>query len=244
MNKITKFIATLILLPVTVVTANYLVQTLTLDAQVSAQQTNLQQRVETYKKKLQTQPSKGDLDKLKLRCSVAQERLKTASKKTLTVQEKRSKAYDSINKSLADLTEVLKKKSINTTNLEAQSKELKSKTDTFNTDMAAYKQAIEDAANADCATDPLALKASLEDARNTRTKLVQEVADIRTYINNVIKTTLSQIKTDLKTQKAANDANTGEPLPDSNINLNHQPNNAQPTVNSTQPSGGANSATQ
>lgn len=223
MNKFLKSLIILILLPLAVVTPVFLAQTLAIDARVTAEQSNLQQRVEQYKTKLKTQPSKSDLNKLKLRCSVAQEKLKALSVRAGTVQEKRVKVHGSINTSLEDLTTKLKAKNISTTNLEAQSKELKTKTDTFAADLTAYKQAIDDASSADCANDPLALKASLEEARIYHTKLMQEVVDIRAYINNVIKVTLKQTKDDLVTQKQA----TSSATPDS-----------------TQPAGGATGATQ
>ncbi|MFO0887092.1 MAG: hypothetical protein H6793_02120 [Candidatus Nomurabacteria bacterium] len=206
MNRYFKALIILVVLPVVVVLPMFLAQTLTIDAQVVAQQDTLQQRVEQYKAKLQTQPTKSDLTKLKLRCDVAQSKLKAISEKAGKVQERRVASYDKINKKLENLTTALKAKNITTTDLEAQSKELKTKTDTFATDLQAFKQATEDASNADCANDPLAMKASLESARISYTKLIQEVSDIRAYINNVIKTTLKQTKDDLQTQQKASSA--------------------------------------
>lgn len=223
MNKFTKSLIILILIPLAVMVPVFLVQTLSIDAHVTAQQTNLQQRIEQYKSKLQKQPSKSDLDKLKLRCTVAQERLKAVSTKTGTIQEKRVGAYDSINKSLTDLTAVLKEKNVTTTTLEANTKELKAKTDAFKADMTAFKQAVEDAANADCANDPLALKSALEEARNYHTKLMQEVADIRSYINNVVKITLKQVREDLVTQQKAKDNTPSDTSSQSTPNTSIQP---------------------
>lgn len=228
MNKFVKTLIVLVILPIAVIAPVFLAQTLALDARVAAQQGNLQQRVEQYKAKLQTQPSQSDLNKLKLRCSVAQERLKAVGTRAGTVQEKRVAAYGSINKTLDELTAALKAKNINTTSLETQSRDLKAKTDAFATDLSAYKQSVEDAAGSDCASDPLALRAALEDARNYHTKLVQEVADIRTYVNNVVKVTLKQTRDDLVTQQQAAASGATSPTPDT----------------STQPAGGATGATQ
>ncbi len=223
MNKYLKALIVVIVLPIAVVLAVFLAQTLAIDAHVVAQQDTLQQRVEQYKKKLQTQPTQADLNKLKLRCNVAQDRLKSVSERAKKVQEKRTASYDSINKSLQDLIVVLKAKSISTTNLEAQSKELKSKTDAFSADLKTFQQATEDASTADCAGDPLALKASLENARVAHTKLLQEVSDIRVYIKNVIKVTLKQIREDIVTQQKAS---------------------TEVPATSTQATGGATNATQ
>lgn len=203
MNRYFKALIILIVLPIAVILPMFLAQTLTIDAQVVAQQDTLQQRIEQYKAKLQTQPTKSDLTKLKLRCSVAQSKLKTISEKAGKVQERRVESYNTINKKLENLTTALKAKNIATTDLETQSKELKTKTDAFATDLQAFKQATEDASNADCANDPLAMKASLESARINYTKLTQEVSDIRAYINNVIKITLKHTKDDLQAQQKA-----------------------------------------
>lgn len=249
MNKYIKILIVLVILPVTVVATAFFVQTLTLDAQVSAQQTNLQQRIEQYKQKLQTQPSKSDLEKLKLRCGVSQQKLKAVAEKAGVVQEKRVVAYNSINKSLEELIVVLKEKNINTSTLEAQAKDLKSKTDTFAVDMTAYKQALEDASSSDCLADPIALKAPLEDARNYRVKLAQEVIDIRTYIVNVINISLKQTKDELTAQKATNSTTPTETqaLPDATqapANPTDAPTSTPAPTSSNQPVGGTNSATQ
>ncbi len=246
MNKYIKALIVLIILPITVVVTSFFVQTLTLDEQVSAQQTNLQQRVEQYKQRLQKQPSKADLEKLKLRCSVSQQRLKSIAEKASNVQTKRNLAYGNINKSLEELIVALKQKGVNTSNLETQSKELKSKTDTFAVDMAAYKQALEDSSTSDCLTDPLAIKASLEEARNYRVKLAQEIEEIRVYITNVLKISLNQAKSDLETQKETNTNNSGSTSSEATTNPTTNPVTQDSTTPATnnQPAGGAPNATQ
>lgn len=232
MNKYIKAFIVIILLPVAVVTPIYLAQTMAIDAHATAQQTNLQQRVEQYKTKLRTPSSKSDLEKLKLRCNVAQERLKALSTRVGTVQEKRTTAYTSINKTLEDLNTALKVANVTTATLETQSKELKAKTDAFATDFSAYKQAVEDSAAVDCAQDPLAMKSAIEEARNYHTKLVQEVADIRIYINNVIKTTLKKTRDDLSIQQSTS--------PNPNLNPSSNPNLAPDKLT---PEGGTTGAT-
>ncbi len=249
MNKYIKILIVLIVLPITVVITAFLAQTLSLDAQVSAQQTNLQQRVEQYKQRLQTQSSKAELDKLKLRCSVAQEKLKTLAEKASATQEKRVKTYNNINSTLDELKVVLKEKNIDITTLETQSKDLKSKTDTFALDMANYKQALEDSANSDCQTDPLAVKASLEEARNYRVKLAQEVEDIKNYVTNVITITLKQIGDELKIINLEKSTlPTSTPAPNSAQDPASNPTTPTPSTTSpganNHPTEGATNATQ
>lgn len=208
MNKRIKVLIILALLPLSIAVPVFLMQTVSLDSQVYAQQSTLQQRVESYKAKLGTTPSQSELNRFKLRCSVAQTSLKGLQTKATTAQENRTKVYSKINEDLQKLITVLKEKSIDTTKLEAQAKELDAKITQFNTDANAYKQAVEDSATNDCTTDPLALRAALQEARNNHTKLITEVADIRAYVNNVIKPSLNQVKTDLKAQQTAAPATT------------------------------------
>lgn len=210
MDKRIKIIAVAVLLPLSIVVPVLLAQTMALDSHVYAQQGTLQQRVEAYKAKLSTTPSQAELNRLKARCSVAQTVIKNLQTRVGTVQEKRATAYDNINKSLTELQTALKAKQVDTTKLDAQIKDLDAKLTSFKADMGVYKQSVEDSAAIDCAADPLALRASLQESRNQHEKLVTSVADIRTYINNTVKPTLAQIKTDLAAQAAASTTPTTE----------------------------------
>jgi len=187
-----------------------LAQTVSLDSQVYAQQSTLQQRVEQYKSQLNANASKADLSRLKLRCSVAQTVLKNLTTRITTAQTNRTKVYSNIDQSLKDLTVVLKEKSIETTKLEEQTKELNAKINQFNKDAKVYQQAVDDAANIDCTKDPIALKAAIQVSRLKRESLTSEVTDIRQYINNVIKPTLVQVRADIVTQQKASSTNTIE----------------------------------
>lgn len=209
MNKVVKILVIIIMIPVSIGIPAVLLQTISSDSQVYAQQTTLQARVEKYKADLSTTPTKADLDRLKLRCAVAQSNVKNVESHIATVQEKRTKAYEAINKSLTTLTTVLKQNSIQTTKLEAESKSFKTKTDQFNSDLKVYKQAVDDAANVNCSDDPLAFKASIEEARVYLTKLMSEVTDIRSDVNNLLKPALSDVKSDLQAQQKKSATTTG-----------------------------------
>jgi len=210
MNKRFKFLIIIALLPLSIFIPVYLAQTVSLDSQVYAQQSTLQQRVEQYKSQLNANASKADLSRLKLRCSVAQTVLKNLTTRITTAQTNRTKVYSNIDQSLKDLTVVLKEKSIETTKLEEQTKELNAKINQFNKDAKVYQQAVDDAANIDCTKDPIALKAAIQVSRLKRESLTSEVTDIRQYINNVIKPTLVQVRADIVTQQKASSTNTIE----------------------------------
>ncbi len=211
MNKRLKLLAIIIVLPVSVAVPVILAQTIASDSHVYAQQSTLQQRVDAYKAKLGTSPSQSELNRLKLRCSVAQTVFKNLQTHTTDVQKNRNTVYEGISKDLTDLQAALKAKSVDITKLDAQMKELTTKTTQFKTDMETYTQAVADSGAVDCATDPLALKAALQEARTAHDKLVIEIADIRTSINNTIKPTLTQVKTDLQAQAAAKAATPATP---------------------------------
>ncbi len=200
MNKKVKVLIIALLLPLSVIVPMLLAQTIRLDSHLYAQQSNLQQRVEAYKNKLNTPPPQAELNRLKLRCSVSQTVLKGLQTRVSTVQENRTKAYSKVTERLTKLSTALKEKQVDSAKLDGQIKELEAKIKTFETDIASYKQAVEDSANVECSTDPLALKAGLQEARSQHSKLISEVADIRAYVNNVIKPTLVQIKQDLNAQ--------------------------------------------
>lgn len=203
MNKFIKVLIVVLAIPVSVAAAVLLSQTISNDSSVYAQTANLQERVEKYKASLSTNPSQNDLNRLKLRCSVAQSVLKNVSTRATKAQENRVAAYDSILKNLNDLVTALKAKSIDTTKLEAEIKDLQAKVDQYKKDAAVYDQAVADGAELKCSDDPLALRAAIQESRNKLEVLKTQVADIRTTINNVIKPTLKQIRADLVTQQQA-----------------------------------------
>jgi hypothetical protein len=200
MRKLFKVLAFTILLPLSIFIPAYVVQTISLDSHVYAQASTLQKRVDAYKKKLTNNPGQADLDRIKLRCSVAQNVLNNVQTRSTKAQQKRSEAYTKINTTLDDLVVVLKEQNIETTKLEAQIKDLTVKTTAFTKTQDQFNQAVKDAAELKCADDPLALKASIEEARILQTQLQTQSAEIRTYVTNIIKPTLKQIRADLVTQ--------------------------------------------
>lgn len=208
MRKILKVLVFVIMLPLAVALPVYLAQTINEDAKVYAQAGSLQERVEKYKTQLSEQPSTSELERFKLRCSVAQTALKNVQTRVADVQEKRVNAYTEINNSLDELIAALDKSNIDTTDLKVQVTTLKEKIDAFNVELAAYRQAVEDSTSVDCSTDPLALKASIQEGRNRLTTLVSSVTDIKEHINNLLKPSLQKVRADLVVQKQASQTET------------------------------------
>lgn len=215
MNKYFKALIVVVLLPVSVALPVLLVQTINQDSQVYAQASTLQQRIEQYKSKITTQPSKSELSKLQLHCKVAQTNLKTLDERIAKVQTKRTEAYKTINTRLQKQIEVLKDKKIAVADLEEKVNQFKTDTDKFNADLVTYKQAVADASQVDCGADPLAMRAALQESRNTHARLITELAQIRQNVNNLLKPSLKQVKEDLKAQQKADtnssDSQTDQP---------------------------------
>ncbi len=203
MKKALKVLSFIVLLPLAVALPVFLAQTINEDAKVYAQAGNLQERVEKYKAGLSEQPSSSELDRLKLRCSVAQTALKNTQTRVATVQEKRVNAYAGVNEAVTELIAALDSANIDATDLKTQTAVLKEKTDAFATELVAYKQAVDDSAELDCATDPLALRAAIQEGRNRLTTLISSATDITQHVNNLLKPSLQKIKADLQVQQNA-----------------------------------------
>src|SRR4030095_195914 len=92
----------------------------------------------------------------------------------------------------------LEAKGVDTATYDAQVDELKTKIETFHTDLANYKQATDDLAEMDCASDPDAFKAALESARQLSKQVVEEGKAIKDFLNNTIKPTLQTIHKQLE----------------------------------------------
>jgi len=203
MKKTIKFLVFVVFVPVAASLPVFLAQTINEDAKVYAQADSRQERIEKYKANLKETPTKSQLERLKLRCSVSQTALGNLQTRLTSTQKKREAVYNTVQTKLDNLITVLEEKEVELTDLKAQTNQYKKKTTTFNTNLEAYKQAVEDAAELDCNTDPLALQAAIQEGRNRLTKLVSSVNDIRSHINNVLKPSLLNVKEDLKTQANA-----------------------------------------
>lgn len=211
MKKALKVLVFLVMLPLAVGVPVFLSRTIQEDAQVYAQTETLQDRVKRYKAQLGEDPSKSELDRLKLRCSVSQTALKNLQTRVTAAQESRTEAYNSIHTKLNELITVLNEANIETSDLTAQTKALKAKTDAFATNVTAYQQAVTDASEINCSEDPLALRAAIAEGRNQLTKLVSDVSEIRSSINNLVKPSLQKVKKDLQTQASAAEQTPADP---------------------------------
>lgn len=144
--------------------------------------------------------------KLKTKCVSAQGLVKVLDTRIDNGITARSKAYDELLSNLDGLIVRLKEAKVSTTDLEAQRTALKTKIDTFKSDLAKYKVALSDTQGLGCLADPSGFKASLEAARKSRATVATDALAIRTYVTGTIRVTLKGIKDSLG--KTTNDTDT------------------------------------
>ncbi len=169
----------------------------------------LQSRLEKEKTDLKIKLGVAETALIKAKCTPAVSNIKSLSTRFLTNVPQRVKAYDNLSSHLDTLITKLNAKGVDTTELKQELTTLQAKITTFNTDEAAYKQALSDAKNVDCSTDPAAFKAALLTARTARDKVMKDIADIKAYVKDTIKPTLQKIRTQLASQEQSSSQNQG-----------------------------------
>ncbi len=162
----------------------------------------MQQRLEKRKNDLNIkQVTAAEKLKIQQKCKASQGNLSSLKGRITGIDTSRTNVYAALNDRFTKLVEKLKSAGADTAELESEIAILNTKIETFKTDLEDYKLAVSDLAAMDCAADPVAFKASLESARNARTKLKSDTADIKTYVNDTIKPTLKKIRTQLAGEK-------------------------------------------
>jgi len=179
------------------------------DQLTETEKTQLQTRVEKEKTDLKIKLGTAETALIKAKCTPAQSNIKSLSTRFLTNVPQRVKAYENLSSHLNTLIDKLKAKGVDTTEITQELTTLQAKITTYNTDVTTYKQALTDAKNVNCATDPAAFKAALQTARNDRDQVIKDIADIKTYVTGTVKPTLQKIRTTLASQEQSNSQNTG-----------------------------------
>jgi len=163
----------------------------------SDSKTDLKTRVEKRKTELKTKLTTAQKTRLQSKCKPSQAVLGTVKSRSLTAETKHGEVYGNSATKLTELSTKLKNKGADTTELDAAIVTLQGKITTFNTDLATYKEAINDLLEMDCAADPDGFKASLESARTAREAVRKDAADVRTYLKDTIKPLLATIRSQL-----------------------------------------------
>lgn len=157
----------------------------------------LAQRITERKAALKTKLTTTEKTKIVAKCVASQGVVGNIKGKLQSTENARIKAYTTIQNNLTQLSAKLKDKGVNTTELDADLAVLKTKIDTFNTDLATYKQTVSDLKDVDCKSDPEGFKATLESSRTALQTVNKDGVAIRSYITDTIKPLLKTIRTHL-----------------------------------------------
>lgn len=179
-------------------------QTTTKPTLSAEEQKALQERMAKRKADLKTRLAASEKTRIQAKCIAAQTPLSTVKGHVVSMEKSRVNVYAGVLDKFTSLSEKLKNKGVDTTEFDADIATLKTKVDTLNTDMAAYKQAVSDLVAMDCKTDPEGFKASLETARASLLKLKTDSEAIKAYVKDTIKPLLATIRSQLETDKTTN----------------------------------------
>ncbi len=162
---------------------------------------SLAERISKRKAELKTKLTNAEKTRLQSKCKAAQGLVSSVSGRIKGIETSRTEVHKNIINRLTKLSEKLKNKGVDTTELDADIAVLQTKIDTFKTDLTTYKQAVSDLAEMDCTTDPDGFKASLEAARTARATVHQDSKDIRSYVQDTIKPLLKSIRAQLESDQ-------------------------------------------
>lgn len=172
----------------------------------------LAERVEKRKTDIKTKLSNAEKARIKTKCKASQGlvssiegRIKGEGPKK-GIETDRTEKYANLIKHLTGLSTKLKNNNLDTTALDESITVLHTKVDTFESDLATYKQLVNDLVGIDCAADPDGFKASLEAARAGQAKVGDDSKAIKAHVNDVIKPLLKAIRSQLDTKPESSTA--------------------------------------
>ena len=159
-------------------------------AQKAEREVRLKRQKEEQKIKLGATEKAHIMDK----CQAAQGKTSNITGRFKGIETSRDEVHKNLVSRLTALSEKLKAKGIDTTQLDTDIATLSTKIETFNTDLATYKQSVADLKALDCKTNQDAFKADLQTSRTTLEKVRAGDQAVQTYLkepNNPILKTLS-----------------------------------------------------
>lgn len=167
-------------------------------AETAEQKTERLKRIERHKTELKVRLNAAEKLKLQNKCKASQGSVSSVKGRIKGIETSRAQVHSNLVDRLTKLSERLKEKGVDTATLDADIDVLKTKIDTFNTDLLAYKQSVSDLVNVDCKTDPDGFKAALLAARTAQAKVAQDGQAIKAYVNDTIKPLLKVIRAEIE----------------------------------------------
>ncbi len=157
------------------------------------QQAAVKQRMDKRKNEVKATVSAAEKQRIQKNCKNAQGKLSSLRGRITGIETSRSQVYDNL---VTRLKKVSEKAGTTAegTELNAQIAELEEMITKFKLDIAEYKLLVSDMADSNCEQDPEAFKDALTLARESRKKVQADAAEIKQYVNETIKPTLTTIK--------------------------------------------------
>ncbi len=168
------------------------------------QKLQLTERAAQRKTAAKTKLTAAQERKIKTACAPAQGKVSAAVTRATAIQANRTKIHDSLLARLSETEKKIATAQVDTAELTAQIASLREKITIFQTDSAAYIQALNDTKDLNCASDPAGFKASLEAARAGLPKVQADAVAVRTHISDNIKPVLATLKVQLAAKQGEN----------------------------------------
>jgi hypothetical protein len=169
-------------------------QTTQSEEDTTTKREELEARLEERKAALNTRLTFARQARIKNFCKASQGKLSSIGGRIKGLETSRAQVYENLLSRLTRLSEKLKTHDVDTAEFDAQITELTVMIETFNTNLESYKQAVDDLANMDCATDTEGFQASLEAARTERAETAESSKAIRTFLSDTVKPTLKELR--------------------------------------------------
>lgn len=159
-----------------------------------AQKTEREARIKQLKTTQKIRLTTTEKKKIQDKCQAAQGKMSGVTGKVNGIEASRTQVHKNILDRLNNAVVKLKEKGVNTTQLETEITALTAKIETFNTDLAAYKQSVTDLKAEDCKTDPEGFKAALTAARTNLEKVRADAKAVHTSLKETIRPLLTELK--------------------------------------------------
>ena len=176
-------------------------------AETPVQKTEREARIKQLKTAQKVKLSTTEKKKIQEKCQAAQGKMSSVTGKFNGIETSRAKIHKNILDRLTTAEAKLKEKGADTTQLTADIATLKTKIDTFDASLAAYKLSVTDLKAEDCKTDPEGFKAALTTARSNLEKVRNDAKAVHTYLKDTVRPLLTELKKQVSSTEA-----TGSPL--------------------------------
>jgi hypothetical protein len=167
----------------------------------------LRARLDKRRSAVRARLSGTEQNNIKSKCGASQGNISSLRGRIKGIETSRTQVYQNLVERLTKASGLLSANGADVTELNAQIAELETKIAAFQSGLAEYKEAVTDIAAMDCASDPANFKASLEAARTSRTSLKTKSVEIKTYLRETIRPTLTELRSQTDQGDGTEEAN-------------------------------------